>query len=115
LVVEQIVKLKGDVRKETGKNVGTGLRMMRAEEESGDGNRLPPVSVMLGTKVRSAGGAKNLEIENLKAMVPEKKVKKVLIIPEPVIEELDMGSGQKKKDFGREQRNEVRVEIPHDI
>jgi len=59
LAVKQLVKLKGDARKETGKNVGPGLRMMRAEEEAVDGTRLPPVSVML--KGRGDGRAKNLE------------------------------------------------------
>jgi len=64
--------------------------MMRAEEGTVDGNRLPPVSVMLGTKVKGAGGTKNLETENVKAIVPDKKAKKVLSIPAPVIEELEI-------------------------
>jgi len=76
--------------------------MMRAEEQTGDGNRLPPVSVMLGTKVRGADAAKSLEVENVKAVGP-------------VVEEMDLESGEEEEDFGKEQRNEVRVEIPQDI
>jgi len=69
---------------------------------------------MLGTKVKGAGGAKNLETENVKAIVPDKKAKKALNIPAPVIEEMEMESGE-EDDFRAEQRNEVMVEIPHDI
>jgi len=54
MAVEQIVESRGDVRKETGRR----LRMMRAEEESVDGYRLPPVMVLL--KVRGAGADKNV-------------------------------------------------------
>jgi len=59
--------------------------MIRAEEEAVDGNRLPPVSVILGTKAKGAGGSKNLETENVKASVPDKMAKKALSIPAPVI------------------------------
>jgi len=89
--------------------------MIRAEEETVDGNCLPPVSVILGTKVKGAGGSKNLETENVKSTLLKKKAKKALSIPAPVIEKMDMERGEEEEDFGKEQRNELRVEIPHDI
>jgi len=106
LAVEQI----GGVRKEAEKNVGLGLKMMRVEEGAVDENRLPPGFVML--KGKRAGGAKNLETKNVKASVPDKRGKKTLSIPAPVVEEMDMESGEEEDDFEKEQRNEVRVKIP---
>jgi len=88
--------------------------MMRAEEETGDGNRLPPESVMLGTKDRGDVVARDEEVENVKVVL-HKKGKKTLNIPESVVEEMDLESGEKEKEFEKEQRNEVRVEIPQDI
>jgi len=101
LAVEQIVESRGGVRKETG----PGLRMMRAEEESVDGFHLPP---------RGAGAAKNVEVENVKGFT-DKRGKKTLNIPAPVVKEMDLKSGKEEEDFGKEQQNEVRVEIPQDI
>jgi len=106
MAVEQMVESREEVRKKTG------LRMMRAEEESVDGFRLPPVSVML--KVRRTDAAKNLGVENVKG-VTDNRGNKTLSIPAPVVEELDLESGEEEEDFEKEQRNEVRVEIPQDI
>jgi len=109
LAAEQITELKGGVRKETG----PGLKMMRVEEEAVNRYRLPPVSVIL--KGRGAGVAKNLETENVRATVSDKRVKKTVNIPATVVEEMDMESGKEEEDFRKEQRNEVRGEIPCDI
>jgi len=43
LVKEKLEELKGGVRKEIEKDTVRGLRMMRADEETGDGSRLPLV------------------------------------------------------------------------
>jgi len=47
LAVEQLAAPRRAARKT--KSAAVGRRMMRAEEETGDNNRLPPVSVTLGT------------------------------------------------------------------
>jgi len=45
LAVEELVAPRGVNKKE--KSAAVGRRMMRAEEETGDNNRLPSVSVLL--------------------------------------------------------------------
>jgi len=90
--------------------------MMRAKEMTGDSNLLPPVSVMLN---KGDVAAQDKKVENVKK-IREKREKKTLNIPESVVEEnvgekMDLESGEKKEDFQKEQRNEVRVEIPQDI
>jgi len=52
-------------------------------------------------------------VKNVKAVGPDKIVKKMLNIPALVIEEMDLESGE--EDFRMEQRNEMRVEIPQDV
>jgi len=85
--VDQIVGMKWSGRKEIKKSGAPGIKMMRAEEETGDGSHLPPVSAILGTKTRSAGA-----VENVKS-ITEKRGKKLISIPAPVIEEMELESG----------------------
>jgi len=66
MAIEQIVELKWDARKGAEKDVVPRLRMMRVEGETGDSNRLPPVSVMLGTEIRGDGAPRS--VENMKAV-----------------------------------------------
>jgi len=107
--VDQIVGEKWSGRKETEKSGTPGLRMMRAEGEMGDGSCLPPVSAIFGPKTRGAGA-----VDNVKSLT-EKRGKKVISIPAPVVEEMELESGGEEVDFEKEQRDDVRVEIPQDI
>jgi len=68
---------------------------------------------MLGMKIRGADTDRSLVVENVKAVGPDKRLKKILNIPAPLIEEIDLES--EEEDFRKEQRNEVRVEIPQDL
>jgi len=108
LAIEQIVESKPAM-----KYVVPGSRMMRAE--GGEKDCLPPVSVLLGTKGRGAGRAKTMVVGNVRAAGPDKVEKKILNIPESVVEEMDLDSGEEEEDFQKEQRNDVRIEIPQDI
>jgi len=85
LAAEQLGELQGAMRKETGKYVKSGIRAMRAEKETVSGNNIPPMSVMLGLKVKGEEGVKRLETENGKETIPEKKVKKTLDISALVV------------------------------
>jgi len=107
--VDQIVGAKGNGMKETEKSGTPGLRMMRAEGEEGDGIRLPPVSAIFGPKTRGAGA-----VENVKS-VTEKRGKKVISIPAPVVEEMELERGGEEVDFEKKQRDDVKVEIPQDL
>jgi len=69
---------------------------------------------MLGTRDRGDVVARDTEVENVK-FIRDKREKKTLNIPESVVEEMDLESVEEEEDFRKEQRNEVRVEIPHDI
>jgi len=53
-------------------------------------------------------------VENEKN-ITMKKGKKVISVPAPIVEEMEVGSGGDEVDFGKEQREDVRVEIPQDI
>jgi len=80
-------------------------------EETGDGNRLPPVSVLLN---RGDIVFQDREVENVKA-IKDKVGKKVLNVPASVMEEMELESGGEDVDFEEDQRDEVRAEIPQDI
>jgi len=109
VAVDQIVGAKGSETKETEKSGTPGLRMMRAEEETGEGSCLPPVSEILGANARGAGA-----VENVKGLTG-KRGRKVINIPPPVVEAMELESGGEEVDFGQEVRDEIRVEIPQDI
>jgi len=51
--VDQIIGVKGSGRKETERSGAPGLRMMRAEEETGGGSRLPQCQRVLIIKTRA--------------------------------------------------------------
>jgi len=53
-------------------------------------------------------------VDNVKC-IAEKKGKKLLSIPAPVVEAMELDSGEEEVDFRKEQKDEVRVEIPQDI
>jgi len=76
--VDQIVGEEVSKKRETEKSRMPGLRMMRAEE-AGEGSRLPPVSEILSTKTRGAGGVKN------EKNITMKKGKKVISVPAPIV------------------------------
>jgi len=111
--VDQIVRSEVNRKKEVEKGVIAGKRMMRTEEGTEEGNRLPPIALML-----SAGSKEhvlepqNPEVESIKT-VKEKKGRKVLEIPERVLEEMDVEGGE--EDFGIDRRAEVLVEMPLDL
>jgi len=109
LAIEELAAPRGAVRKK--KSTAVGRRMMRAEEEKGDNNRLPPVSVMLS---RGDVVAWDNEVENVE-VIRKKRENKTVNIPESVVEEMDLEIGEDEENFQKEQRNEVRVEIPQDI
>jgi len=88
------------------RSAAVGRRMMRAEEETGENNRLLPVSVLLNRG--------DIVVENAK-VVKGKEGKKVINIPTLLIEKMELESGGEEVDFEGEQRDEVRVEIPQDI
>jgi len=98
LTVEQIIGTKDKV-------TALGRRMMRAEGENGESSRLPPVSEILSTKSKSPGVA-----ENVKIMV-EKKAKKTMSVPAPIIEEMELKGEEVEIDFEIEHRNECRAEV----
>jgi len=112
---EQLEELQEARRKDIGKLVRTGARAMRAEKEAVGGNRLPPVSMMLGPKVKGADGIRKLEAENVNEKVPVKRARKTVNIPAPVKEEVEMLSGEEEEDFRSALGDDVRVEIPQDI
>jgi len=111
--VDQIVGSEVNRKKKGEKSVIVGKRMMRMEEGTKEGNQLPPIALML-----SAGSKGNVldpqdqGVENTK-LVKEKKGRKILKIPESVVEEMDVKGG--KEDFGIDQRTEVVVEMPLDL
>jgi len=107
--VDQIVGARVSGKKETQKSGAPGFKMMRAEEESGEVGRLPPVTEILNTRSRGAGA-----VENVKAII-EKKVKKIVTVPAPIIEEMELKGEEVEVDFEREQIYEGRAEIPQEI
>jgi len=98
--VDQIVGARVSARKETQKNAASGFKMMRTEEESEEGRRLPPVTEILNHKNKGTGAG-----ENVKAVV-EKKGKKIISIPAPIIEEMDLEGEEVEVDFEGERVNE---------
>jgi len=107
--VDQIVGARVTERKETQKSGVPGFKMMRAEEESGEGGRLPPVTEILNTRSRSAGAVKNV-----KAII-KKKGKKIVSVPAPIIEEMELKGEKVEVDFEREQVNAGWAEISQEI
>jgi len=109
--VDQIVRGETSKKKEVDKTVVAGKRMMRMEEGTEESNRLLPTASGL-----SVGGkeseCQNLEVESVK-ISKEKKGRKVLEIPERVVEEMDVEGG--KKDFGVNRCTEVLLEMPADL
>jgi len=107
--VEELVAPRGVNKKE--KSAAVGGKIMRAEEETGDNNRLPPVSVMLN---RGDVVVRDKEVENVK-VIKEREGKKVINIPASVVKKMELESGGEEVDFEGEQRDDVRVEILQDI
>jgi len=107
--VDQIVGARMSARKETQKSGTSGFKMMRAEEESEEGGRLPPVTEILNNKSKGTGA-----VEIVKAVI-EKKGKKIVSVPAPIIEEMELEGEEVEVDFEGEQGNEGRVEISQDI
>jgi len=81
--VDQIVGTKVTGKKEVPKSGPSGLRMMRADEESRTDGQLPPVTEILNARSRSV-----IVVDNVKAVV-KKKVKKTVSIPPPIVEEME--------------------------
>jgi len=107
--VDQVVGARVSGRKETQKSGAPGFKMMRAEEESGKGGRLPPVTEILNTRSRGAGA-----VENVKAIIGEKG-EKIVSVPAPIIEEMELEGEEVEVEFKREQNNKSRAEIPQEI
>jgi len=83
--------------------------MMRAEGEIGEGSRPPPVTEILNVKNKSSD-----VMENGKTMV-EKKTKKTVSVPAPIIEEMELEGKEIEIDFEIEQRNECGAEVSQKI
>jgi len=94
--VDQIVGTRMSAKKETTKSTVSGFKMMRAEEESEEGNRLPPITEILN-KCKTKGA-----VENVKKVITV-KVKKVVSVPAPVIEEMELEGEEVQVDFEGEQ------------
>jgi len=111
--VDQIVGSEVTRMKKAEKCVIVGKRMMRTEEGTEEGNRLPPIALILsaGSKVNVLEPQKQ-GVENTKT-IKEKKGRKISGIPERVVEEMDVEGGE--EDFGIDQRTEVVVEMPLDL
>jgi len=107
LAVEQMIGTKKVVRKE--KVAALGRWMMRAEGEIREGSRLPPVTENLSVKSKSSGA-----VENVKTII-EKKGKKTVSLPAPIIEEMELEGGEVEVDFEIEQSNECRGEVSQKI
>jgi len=109
--VDQIVRSETSAKKGVEKGVVVGKRLMRTEEGTEESNRLLPTASGL-----SAGGKEleyqNLEVESVK-MLKEKKGRKVLEIPERVVEEMDVEGGE--EDFGVDRCTGVLLEMPADL
>jgi len=89
--------------------VVVGKRMMRPEESTKEGDRLPPLELILSAGSKgNVLDPQNQRVENTKR-VKEKKGRKNLEIPERVVEEMDIEGGE--EDFGIDQRTEVVVEM----
>jgi len=105
--MEQITRTKGVVRKE--KVEALGGRRMRAEGESREGARLPPVTEILSAKSKGSGA-----VENVKTIV-EKKGKKIVSVPAPIKKKMELEGEEVEVDFEREQSNEFRVDLSQEI
>jgi len=104
--VDQIVGARVTGKKDVQKSAPSGLRMMRAEEGGkGECSRLPPVSDIQSANTQGAGTNENVKI------VTERKGKKVVNIPTPVMEEMELEGEEVKVDFERVGNEDV-VEIP---
>jgi len=109
--VDQLVSSEASARKGVEKGVIAGKRMMRVEGVTEEGNLLSPTPSVL-----SAGNKElerqNPEVENINT-IKEKKGRKVLEIPERVVEEMDVEGGE--EDFGIDRHTEVLLEMPLDL
>jgi len=107
LAVEQMLGTKEVVRKE--KVAALGRRMMRAEGETGESSRLPPVTEVLSVKNQSQGAVENVKV------IAEKKRKKTMNVPPPIVEEMELKGGEVEIDFEVEQSTEGRGEVSQKI
>jgi len=103
--IVQLVGGKGVGKNEMQKSEQSGLRMMRAVEENRVDVQLPPVTEILNTRSR-------VPTENVKA-VTERKVKKTVSIPPPIVEEMELDVVEVEIDFEKDQ--DGAPEIPQDI
>jgi len=107
--VDQMVGEELIRKKDAEKGAKIGRRMMRPEEGRRTVGQLPPIAALLRRTGREDVVTLEKVLENVKLM-KEKKGRKALKIPEIVVEEMDLESGE--KDFRTGQRNEVVVDIP---
>jgi len=104
LAVEQMLGTKEVVRKE--KVAALGRRMMRAEGELV--GKLPPVTVLLEREVTVKA------VENVQAN-KGRVAKKVIKVPNPIIEEMELEGGEVEIDFETEQCAQKRGEVAQKI
>jgi len=100
-------------KKDTEKSATVGRRMMRPKEGTRTVSRLPPIAALLSVGVKDNVVTQEQMLENVK-LTKEKKGRKVIKIPEIVVEEMDLESGE-EEDFRMGQRNEVVVDIPQEL
>jgi len=79
--------------------------MMRADEENRADVQLPPVTEILSTKSKGL-------TENVKAAT-ERKIKKTVSIPPPIVEQMELDVVEVEIDF--EKDHDGAAEIPQDI
>jgi len=104
--VAQIVGIKMTEKNEMKKGGQSGLwMMMMADEENRADVQLPPVAEILSTRSR-------VLTENVKT-VAERKVKKTVSVPPPIVEEMEFDVVEVEIDYEREQ--EGAAELPQDI
>jgi len=103
--VEELSLTGGGEKKE--KSAAVGRRMMRAEGEVA--GKLPPVSVLL-----DRGDVAVRAVDHVQAM-KGRVAKKVIKVPTPIIEEMELEGAEVEIDFERERGEVDVVEIPQDI
>jgi len=86
--VDQMVGAELVRKKDAEKGSTIGRRMMRPEEGVRTVSQLPPIAALLSGRGKDDGVTQEKTLENVK-LIKEKKGRKVLKIPEIVVEEMD--------------------------
>jgi len=111
--VDQMVGAEVVRKKDTEKFATVGRRMTRTEEGTEMVSLLPPITALLRAEAKDDVVTQEQMLKKVTFM-KEKKGEKVLKIPESVVEDIDLESGE-EEDFRMGQRNEVVVDTSHEL